>query len=47
MTDIDDLDTKIVTLLQKNARGTNADIAKQVGVSEPTVRRRIEKLLDR
>jgi Lrp/AsnC family transcriptional regulator for asnA, asnC and gidA len=47
VTDIDALDTRIVTLLQKNARVTNADISKQVGVSEATVRRRIEKLLDK
>jgi len=43
---LDDLDRKIIALLQENARTTNAEVASLVGSSEPTVRRRIERLLD-
>jgi Lrp/AsnC family transcriptional regulator for asnA, asnC and gidA len=43
---LDDLDRKIIAILQENARITNAEIARMVGSSEPTVRRRVEKLLD-
>lgn len=44
MTNIDDMDREIVRLLQEDGRISNIDIAKQVGVSEATVRRRIAKL---
>jgi Lrp/AsnC family transcriptional regulator for asnA, asnC and gidA len=43
---LDDLDRKIIALLQENARTPNAEIASLVGSSEPTVRRRVEKLLN-
>jgi Lrp/AsnC family transcriptional regulator for asnA, asnC and gidA len=46
MTKIDSLDMKFVEILQENARLTNSDLARQVGVSEATVRRRINKLLE-
>jgi Lrp/AsnC family transcriptional regulator for asnA, asnC and gidA len=42
---IDELDHKIIAILQENARLTNAEVAAQVGSSEPTVRRRVERLL--
>lgn len=42
---LDPLDHKIIAVLQENARLTNAEVAKQVGSSEPTVRRRIDRLL--
>lgn len=47
MTQIDQLDKELVEILQENARVTNAELAGQLGVSEATVRRRIEKLLAR
>jgi len=45
MTRLDELDHKIIAILQENARVPNADVARQVGSSEPTVRRRVERLL--
>ena len=42
---MDDLDRKITGLLQRNGRASNAYIARQVGVSEGTVRRRLKRLL--
>lgn len=47
MTKIDYLDMQLVSILQEDARLTNADLAGQVGVSEATVRRRIDKLIER
>ncbi len=47
MQELDELDHRIIVLLQENARLTNADIASQVGSTEPTVRRRVERLLQR
>ena len=41
---MDRLDVKIVTHLQQNGQSTNAGIARKVGVSEETVRRRLKKL---
>ncbi len=43
---LDPLDHKIIAVLQENARLTNAEVAGQVGSSEPTVRRRVDRLLD-
>ena len=43
---LDALDHKIIAVLQENARLTNAEVAAQVGSSEPTVRRRVDRLLD-
>lgn len=42
---LDALDHKIIAVLQENARLTNAEAAVQVGSSEPTVRRRVDRLL--
>ena len=42
---LDALDHKIIAVLQENARLTNAEVAGQVGSSEPTVRRRVDRLL--
>ena len=42
---LDALDHRIVAVLQENARLTNAEIAGKVASSEPTVRRRVERLL--
>ncbi len=43
---MDELDRKIIALLQEDGRAPNAQIAREVGVSEGTVRRRMKKLLD-
>ena len=43
--DMDDLDRKIIELLQVNGRASNARIARDVGVSEGTVRRRLRRLV--
>ena len=42
---MDELDSKIISLLQKDGRASNAGIARQVGVSEGTVRRRLKRLI--
>jgi len=39
---LDELDRRIVHLLRPNSRRSYADIARHVGVSEPTVRNRVE-----
>lgn len=41
---VDDLDTKIILALCENARMSNVDIANKIGVSEGTVRRRINEM---
>ena len=42
---MDDLDRKLIELLQINGRASNACIARDVGVSEGTVRRRLRRLI--
>ncbi|MBI2935996.1 MAG: Lrp/AsnC family transcriptional regulator [Chloroflexi bacterium] len=42
---MDELDRKIVVLLQTQGRASNAYLARKVGVSEGTIRRRLKKLL--
>ena len=42
---MDELDTKIIQILQDDGRASNAGIARKVGVSEGTVRRRLKRLL--
>ena len=42
---MEDLDSKIITLLQQDGRVTNARMAKEIGVSEGTIRRRIRMLV--
>jgi len=42
---VDELDLKIIALLQASGRASNARIARDVGVSEGTVRRRLKRLL--
>lgn len=42
---MDELDRKIIEILQENGRASNARIARDVGVSEGTVRRRLQSLL--
>ncbi len=43
--DIDQTDCKIIELLQKDGRMANTVIAKQLGVSEATVRSRLNRLI--
>lgn len=43
--DLDPLDLGIIRLLQEQGRTPNAVIARHLGVSEPTVRKRIERLV--
>ena len=43
---MDKLDSKIIELLQTDGRASNASIARHVGVSEGTVRRRLKRLVD-
>ncbi len=44
--DLDDVDRGIVALLQRNGRMPNLEIARQLGVAEATVRKRMERLVD-
>jgi Lrp/AsnC family transcriptional regulator for asnA, asnC and gidA len=43
---IDTIDSKMISLLQKDGRISNIEIAKQLGVSEATVRTRMKRLID-
>ncbi len=43
---MDELDQRIIALLQADGRASNAKIAREVGVSEGTVRRRLRRLID-
>ena len=43
---MDELDRKIITLLQLDGRASNAKIAREVSVSEGTVRRRLRRLVN-
>ena len=42
--DLDETDIAIVRLLQEQGRTPNAQIARTLGVSEPTIRKRIDRL---
>ncbi len=44
---MDDADRRIVDLLQRNARTTQSELAKAVGLSQPAVAERIKKLEER
>jgi DNA-binding Lrp family transcriptional regulator len=46
LSSLDTLDMKIVRLLQQNARTPYVEMAKELGVNEATVRRRVEKLIE-
>ena len=45
MTDLDDLDGQIINLLQIDGRASNIELARKIGVSEGTVRRRFRNLV--
>ena len=42
---MDEIDTKIINLLQQNGRTSNAALARNLAVSEGTVRRRLRNLI--
>jgi Lrp/AsnC family transcriptional regulator, leucine-responsive regulatory protein len=44
---IDDIDHRILTILQENARTANAEIARQVGMAPSAILERIRKLEER
>ncbi len=44
--EIDQVDHKIISLLQQDGRMSNSEIARKIGVAEGTVRNRIERLLN-
>ena len=41
---LDDLDRAILLLLREDGRRSNANIAREVGVSQPTVRQRLDRI---
>lgn len=43
---IDATDSAMITLLQKDGRVSNTDMAKQLGMSESTIRARLKRLID-
>lgn len=43
--DLDSLDQQLISLLQANGRASNIELAKQIGVSEGTIRRRFRTLI--
>lgn len=43
---MDELDLQIIEILQNDGRASNARIAREVGVSEGTVRRRLRRLVN-
>ena len=43
---MDDLDVNIINLLQLDGRASHAKIAREAGVSEGTIRRRLKKLIE-
>lgn len=42
---VDKLDRQIIALLQQDGRMSNVDVARAVGVSEATIRKRLERLI--
>lgn len=43
--ELDDIDRKILALLREEGRRPNTEIARAIGVSEPTVRKRLDRML--
>ena len=42
---IDEIDSQIIRLLQKNGRMPNTEVAKTIGIAEATVRKHLQRLL--
>ena len=47
MAPLDELDTKLIELLQRDGRASNIELARKTGVSEGTIRRRFRNLVQR
>lgn len=45
MYDLDAVDRQIISILQQDGRTANVEIARRVGISEATVRKRLERLI--
>lgn len=45
MYELDSLDREIVSILQRDGRASNVEIARRAGVSEATVRKRLDRLI--
>ncbi|MGV2068593.1 Lrp/AsnC family transcriptional regulator [Agrobacterium sp. 22-226-1] len=45
--EFDEIDARLLTALYKNARVSNAELARQVGLSAPSVSERVRRLEDR
>ena len=43
---IDEMDRRIAKLLHEDGRRSNAELARRVGVSESTIRRKIQRMID-
>ena len=43
---LDDVDKAILRLLREEGRRSNADVARAVGVSQPTVRQRLDRIIN-
>jgi len=43
--DLDTVDHRIISILQQDGRTSNVEIARRVGISEATVRKRLERLI--
>lgn len=43
--DLDAVDRQIICMLQRDGRASNVDVARRVGISEATVRKRLDRLL--
>lgn len=43
---LDDIDAKLIDILRRDGRTSNIDLARELGVSEGTVRRRFRALVD-
>jgi DNA-binding Lrp family transcriptional regulator/CBS domain-containing protein len=43
---LDNLDRQVIGLLQKDGRVSNVEIARELGIAEGTVRKRLERLID-
>lgn len=46
MIELDDFDSELIRLLQSDGRASNIELARQIGVSEGTVRRRFRHLVE-
>jgi len=46
VSDMDDIDHKLLAILQKDSRSSATDLAKRLGVSRGTVQNRIDRMLD-